>query len=63
MLRKRLDFTRDLEQMHRRTLAKHSALKTSELERAAQEAFRAHHVKRRKLESPLMPCPCCQATQ
>ena len=63
MLRMRLDFTRALEQLHRRTLAKHSALKTSELEQAAQEAFRAHQVKRRKFEGPLMPCPCCQALQ
>ena len=63
MLRMRLDFTRALEQLHRRTLAKHSALKTSELEQAAQEAFRARQVKRRKLEGPLMPCPCCQALQ
>ena len=63
MLRMRLDFTRALEQLHRRALAKHSALKTSELEQAAQEAFRAHQVKRRKFEGPLMPCPCCQALQ
>ena len=63
MLRMRLDFTRALEQLHRRTLAKHSALKTPELEQAAQEAFRARQVKRRKYEGPLMPCPCCQALQ
>ena len=61
MLRMRLDFTRSLEQLHRRTLAKHSAQKTPELEQAAQEAFRAHQVKRRKFEGPLMSCPCWQA--
>ena len=41
MLHMRLDFTRGLEQLHRRTLANDSALKTPELEQAAQEAFRA----------------------
>ena len=59
----RLDFTRALEQLHRRTLVKHSALKTPELEQAAQEAFRARQAKRRKHDGPLMPCPCCQALQ
>ena len=63
MLRMRQDFTRALEQLHRRTLAKHSALKTPALEQAAQEAFREGQVKRRKLAGPLMPCPCCQALQ
>ena len=63
MLRMCLDFTRALEQLHRRTLAKHSALTTPELEEAAQDAFRARQVKRRKYEGPLMACPCCQALQ
>ena len=63
MLRMRLDFTRALEHLHQRTLATHSDLKTLELEQAAQEAFRARQVKRRKYEGPLMPCPCCQASQ
>ena len=52
MLRMRLDFTRTLKKMHQRTMAKHSALKTPELEEAAHEAFRARQVKRRKHEGP-----------
>ena len=63
MLRMRQEFTHTLELLHRRTLANHSALKTPALEEAAQEAFRARQVKRRKYEGPLMPCPCCQALQ
>eukprot|EP00973_Karenia_brevis_P026225 3617249-Karenia_brevis.AAC.1 len=40
MLRMRLQFTRRLEEMHRRTLAKHSALKTGKMEEDAHDAWR-----------------------
>ena len=48
MLRRRLGATRTLEQLHRRTLVKHGALQTPELEQAAHGAFRACQAKRHK---------------
>ena len=63
MLRMRLDFTHWLEKLHERTLAKHSAMKSPELEQAAHDLWRESRVKRHKVDGPLMPCPCCNALQ
>ena len=59
MLRMPLAFTRRLESMHERTLAKHSAMKTSVQEEAARDVWRQQQVKRRKHDGPLMQCPAC----
>ena len=63
MLRQRLDFTQRLQSMHSRTLAKHSNLKTPELEEKAHELWsevQAKQAKRQRREGPRMPCPVCQ---
>ena len=62
MLRMRLDFTQRLRQMHQRTLAKHSAMKTPALEAEAHERWSAQQAKlpkRQRHEGPRMPCPAC----
>ena len=59
MLRMRLKFTRWLEELHKKTLAKHSDFKTPEMEDAAHEQWQTHAAKRHKAEGPPMPCPCC----
>ena len=62
MLRMRLDFTKGLRRLHRRTLAKHSDLITSDDEAAAHEAWtqeQAERPKKRKSEPMRMPCPAC----
>ena len=68
MLRMRLAFTDRLEGIHRRTLAKLWGLKAPEqvpeAEREAHErwdALQACKPKRRKLQGPLLPCPCCRS--
>ena len=64
MLRMRLEFTQRLQNMHTRTLAKHSALKTPELEAQAHDlwsARQARHTKRKKVAGPRVPCPACMA--
>ena len=64
MLRMCLDFTRRLQQMHRRTLAKHTSMKNSEDERLAHASWRDEQAlkpKKQKREAPPMPCPCCRA--
>ena len=64
MLRMRQEFTQRLQEMHERTLAKHSALKTPELEAQAHELWtqqQAQQAKRQKKEGPRMPCPACAA--
>ena len=64
MLRMRLAFTEQLHRMHRRTVAKHSAMKTAEQEDAAHEMWserQAEQAKRRKAEPPRLPCPACEA--
>ena len=51
------------QEMHTRTLAKHSAL-TPELEAQAHELGaeqQAGQAKRRKKDGPRMPCPACAA--
>ena len=64
MLRMRLAFTARLHSMHRRTVAKHSAMKTAEQEDAAHEMWserQAEQAKRRKVEPPRPPYPSCEA--
>ena len=61
MLRMRLEFTKWLEKLHTETLARHSAMKTPDMEQEAHDAWQAHASKRHKSEGPLMPCPCCDA--
>ena len=64
MLRMRSDFTKNLERLHQRTLAKHSPMKTPEDEDRAHELWsdaQAQGAKRRKAEPPRMPCPVCSS--
>ena len=64
MLRMRLAFTGRLQRMHERTLAKHSALRTPDLEAKAHETWtelQAQSAKRQKQEGPRLPCPACAA--
>ena len=64
MLRQRLEFTQRLQGMHSRTLAKHSDLKTPELDEKAHELWsenQAKQAKRQRAEGPRMPCPLCQS--
>ena len=64
MLRMRKDFTQRLQALHRRTLAKHTALKTKDLEDQAFAEWterQARQAKRRKPEPPRIPCPACEA--
>ena len=64
MLRMRLAFAAELEKMHAQTLARHSAMKTTEDERKAHERWEQAQTaatKRRKKAEPLMSCPCCAA--
>jgi hypothetical protein len=66
MLQMRLEFTQQLQSMHVRTLAKHTAMKTPKLEAEAHEVWRgqqAQRAKRQKQEGPRMPCPACAAFQ
>lgn len=62
MLRMRLAFTKQLEELHADTLARHSSLKTREDEVNAHKQWRldrASSAKRSKNAGPLMPCPYC----
>ena len=64
MLRMRLAFTEKLSRLHRQTLARHSHMKTAELEQEAHEVWLAEQstkTKRRKKTGPFMPCPACGA--
>ena len=64
MLRMRLAFTEKLSRLHRQTLARHSRMKTAELEQEAHEVWLAEQStksKRRKKTGPFMPCPACGA--
>ena len=64
MLRMRLDFTQRLQQMHQRTLATHSAMKTPALEAEAHEQWSAQQAKmpkRQRRAGQRMPCSACQA--
>ena len=64
MLRMRKQFTERLQELHQRTLAKHSAMNTPELEEEAHAAWaekQARKSKRIKLEGPRMTCPTCDA--
>ena len=63
-LRMRWTFTEWLDGLHARTLARHSAMKSSEDENYAHEQWRLAQdssAKRPKKAGPLMPCPCCGA--
>jgi hypothetical protein len=66
MLRMRLEFTKVLEGMHEKTLARHSDMKNNAEEQAAHELWseeQARIAKRQKLSEPRMPCPgCCAYT-
>ena len=62
MLRMRLAFTERLDEMHVKTLARHSSMKTREDENEAHEQWRvaqASPEKRQKKAGPFMPCPGC----
>ncbi len=62
MLRMRSEFNERLWQMHQRTLAKHSTMKTAGQEQDAYERWserRAQCAKRRKREEPRLPCLAC----
>ena len=62
MLRMRMRFTEWLEELHAKTKASHSSLKTSEDENEAHEEWRRaqdSNAKRPKKAGPVMPCPCC----
>ena len=64
MLRMRNAFTQKLQRLHERTLAKHSLMKTKELEDAAFDLWKeaqARKTKHSKVEGPRMPCPACAA--
>ena len=53
-------FTANLEHMHQRTLAKHTDMKTAEMEVQMRDEWRRQQVKKRKGNGPLMPCPACE---
>ena len=62
MLRMWLAFTEQLDEMHIKTLARHSSMKSREDGNEAHEQWRvaqASSEKRQKKAGPLMPCPCC----
>ena len=62
MLRMRQNFIHRLHEMHARTLAKHSGLKTPELEARAHELWTKKQMQRsicQNSEGPRMPCPAC----
>ena len=64
MLHMRLDFTQRLQQMHQRTLATHSSMKTPALEEEEHEKWSAQQArlpKRQRRAGPRMPCSACQA--
>ena len=59
MLHMRLEFTSRLEEMHRRTLARHSAMKTRGMQEEAHQLWRESQVKRHKENPPAMICAAC----
>ena len=64
MLRMRLQFTERLKGLHRRTLAKHSHMKTSDDEAEAHAAWTVEQLekpKKHKAEPPRRTCPACAA--
>ena len=63
MLRQRLDFTRYLtDALHRKTMARHSSLKTERAEQMAQELWREAQRKHPKPDKEAhMTCPGCAA--
>ena len=64
MLRMRLDFTKKLDLMHQRTLAKHTDMKSPEDEKLAHERWDAEQAaspKRQKQQGPPMLRPSCHA--
>jgi hypothetical protein len=64
MLRMRLEFTERLQLLHRRTLAQHSHMQTSDDETRAHDVWRraqAQNPKKRKQEPNRMACAACLA--
>ncbi len=61
MLRMRLAFTQRLEELHLRTLQRHSAMKTAGDEQEAHRRWDAQATREVTPRPPLMPCPCCDA--
>ena len=62
MLRMRSAFTAKLQELHQKTLANHSELKTCAHEARAHELWteqQAQRSKRQKMEGPRMPCTAC----
>ena len=62
MLRMRMRFTEWLEELHTKTIASHSSLKTSEDENEAHEEWRRAQdskAERQNEAGPVVPCPCC----
>ena len=62
MLRMRSAFTAKLQELHQKTLARHSELKTCAQEARAHELWteqQAQRAKRQKMEGPRMPCTAC----
>ena len=63
MLRQRLDFTKRLQDMHKRTLATHSKMTNADLEAKAHELWNEKQqvrAKRHKVEGPRMRCLVCE---
>ncbi len=61
---RRQDFKQRLQAMHTRTLAKHNALKTPQLEAQAHALWterQALQANRHKPEGPRLHCPACEA--
>ena len=66
MLHKRLAFTRKLQEMHERTLARYASMKTLADEQAVHERWdeeQAKKPKRHKPQGPARPCPACCAAK
>ena len=60
MLRMRKSYMKRLDEMHERTMAAHSHMRTSFQEEMAQDVWqRAQRKKNRKVQEPRLPCPAC----
>ena len=66
MLRQRLAFVQHLEQLHTRTLAKHTSMKSREDEQQAFRVWKRNQAQGSdapEQKGPLMPCLACLALQ
>ena len=63
MLRMRVAFTERLEKLHRRTLERHSGMKTAADEQEAHDRWDVQVARKANPARPLMRCPCCDACQ